>query len=177
VRDLQVATGVPLAKLAKIENERATLRHAELITLSATLNIPAAFLLNPDAGVDNRAVGRRAITVAGSGPKFVKDGQMFEVLCGDMSEKANLLWRESITDKAPGTVNSYLSHPGEKFVFILKGPVAPHTKIYEPLILKSGDSVLFNGPNVLLSWGIYALPTCSAGGSWASLSTRTFATI
>jgi transcriptional regulator with XRE-family HTH domain len=144
LRDLQVATGISLAKLSKVENEKATLRHPEIITLSETLNIPAAFLLNPGGRVDDRPVARRAITVAGSGPKFVKDGKMYEVLCGDMSEKANLFWRVLITEKAPGTLNSYLAHPGEEFVFVLKGTVALHTKVYEPLILKTGDSVLFD---------------------------------
>ncbi|MGQ7932577.1 cupin domain-containing protein [Paraburkholderia sp. D1E] len=61
-----------------------------------------------------------------------------------MSDKANLFWRVLITEKVPATVNSYLSHPGEEFVFVLKGPVALYTQVYEPLILQTGDSVLFD---------------------------------
>ncbi|MGQ7932327.1 helix-turn-helix domain-containing protein [Paraburkholderia sp. D1E] len=144
LRDLESATGISLSKLSKVENEKATLRHPEVISLSEVLNIPAAFLLNADDRQDTRPLGRRAITPAGTGPTFSKDGKLFEVLCGDMSEKANLFWRVLVTEKAPGTASSYLSHPGEEFIFVLKGPVALHTNLYEPLVLQTGDCILFD---------------------------------
>ena len=143
LREVQSLTGISLAKLSKVENDKATLRHPEIISLSEAMDVPATFLLSKSK-LETKNLGRRSITRAGAAPGFTKAGRTYEVLCGDISNNENLFWKVTITEKAPGTEEAYLSHPGEEFVYVLKGTVAIYTSIYEPLILEEGDSVLFD---------------------------------
>lgn len=145
LRDLEKATGLSLAKLSKIENDKATLRHPELFAVSEVLAIPAAALLGAlDGSVGELPTGRRAITRAGEGRAFERQGRTYRVLCGDVSQSDNLFWQVTVTEKAPGTPASFLSHPGEEFVYVLSGHVEIHTTLYEPVVLHAGDSMLFD---------------------------------
>ncbi|MCX5465398.1 helix-turn-helix domain-containing protein [Alcaligenes parafaecalis] len=146
LRDLEKATGVSLAKLSKIENDKATLRHPELFAVSEALAIPAVALLGALNGSEQTATltGRRAITRANEGRAFERSGRSYRVLCGDMSQPDNLFWQVTITEKAPGTPASFLAHPGEEFIYVLKGQVELHSALYEPVILGPGDSMLFD---------------------------------
>ena len=147
LRDLSKKSAISISKLSKVENGIATLRHPELIKLAEVLTIPAAVLLS-DPPANQKLSGRRAVTLAESGPKFTRSDRDYEVLCGEMSGDASLFWRVIVREKAPGNEVSYLSHPGEEFVFVLKGKVAVHTNSYAPLVLSTGDSLLFDAQSL-----------------------------
>jgi len=143
LRDLSARAGISIAKLSKVENGLATLRHPELIVLAEALAVPATSLLSPPA--DPASAGaRRAVTRADGGRKFEHSQRTYEMLCGELSGQSNLFWRVTVRDKPPGGADAFVSHPGEEFVHVLKGKVALHTDAYEPLVLAAGDSVLFD---------------------------------
>ncbi|WP_394541090.1 cupin domain-containing protein [Lysobacter enzymogenes] len=143
LRDLSARAGISIAKLSKVENGLATLRHPELIVLAEALAVPATTLLSPPA--DPAGTGaRRAVTRADGGRKFEHSHRTYEMLCGELSGQSNLFWRVTVRDKPPGGADAFVSHPGEEFVHVLKGKVALHTEAYEPLVLAAGDSVLFD---------------------------------
>lgn len=143
LRDLSARAGISIAKLSKVENGLATLRHPELLTLAEALAVPATVLLAPPAPVSG-AGARRAVTRADGGRKFEHSHRTYEMLCSELSGQSNLFWRVTVRDKPPGGADAFVSHPGEEFVHVLKGKVALHTDAYEPLVLAAGDSVLFD---------------------------------
>lgn len=143
LRAMEEMTGISASKLSKVENGKSTLTHPDLIAASECLNVPVTALLTETT----RALvpsGRRAITRADTGPKFEKVKKIYQVLCGEMSQKDNYFWRVVIRDIAPGTEASYTSHPGEEFILVLKGTLELHTALYEPVTLREGDSILFD---------------------------------
>jgi transcriptional regulator with XRE-family HTH domain len=143
LRAIEKLTGISAAKLSKVENGIATLRYPELIGISECLKIPVTALMS-DESKDSRPSGRRAITKVGMGHKFEKTNKVYEVLCGDMTHYENHYWRVVIRDVAPGSADSYSSHPGEEFIFVLKGVLHLYTELYKPLELKAGESIVFD---------------------------------
>jgi transcriptional regulator with XRE-family HTH domain len=143
LRDLAKRAGISISKLSKVENSISTLRHPELIKVAEALTIPAASLLDTQ-GLHDRQAGCRLLTPADGGPKFDRGGRQYEVLCGGMSGKSPLYWRVTIREKVPGTDISFVSHPGQEFVYVLNGKVVLCTDSYSPLELSAGDSILFD---------------------------------
>jgi transcriptional regulator with XRE-family HTH domain len=147
LRAMEKRTGISAAKLSKVENDKATLKYPELIAISETLNIPVATLMSSELRGEARGAkpsGRRSITRAGSAHKFEKANKVYHVLCGEMTHYDNHYWRVVVRDTAPGTPQSFTKHPGEEFIMVLKGTLELHTELYEPLILETGDSILFD---------------------------------
>jgi quercetin dioxygenase-like cupin family protein len=143
LRALEKKTGISAAKLSKVENGKATLKHPELIEVSECLGVPVTTLISGESH-GARPKGRRAITLAPGGHRFERLNKVYNVLCGEMTHKDNHYWRVTIRDVAPGTSQSYSSHPGEEFIYVLKGNLELRTELYEPLILEVGDSILFD---------------------------------
>lgn len=143
LRELSARAGISIAKLSKVENGLATLRHPELLTLAEALAVPATTLLTPPAPA-SAGGARRTVTRADGGRKIDHSNRTYEMLCSEISGQSNLFWRVTVRDKAPGDADAFVAHPGEEFVYVLKGKVALHTDAYEPLVLAVGDSVLFD---------------------------------
>lgn len=141
LRELSARAGISIAKLSKVENGLATLRHPELLTLAEALAVPATTLLTAPAPAGG---ARRTVTRADGGRKIDHSNRTYEMLCSEISGQSNLFWRVTVRDKAPGDADAFVAHPGEEFVYVLKGKVALHTDAYEPLVLAVGDSVLFD---------------------------------
>lgn len=141
LRELSARAGISIAKLSKVENGLATLRHPELLTLAEALAVPATTLLTAPAPGGG---ARRTVTRADGGRKVDHSNRTYEMLCSEISGQSNLFWRVTVRDKAPGDADAFVAHPGEEFVYVLKGKVALHTDAYEPLVLAAGDSVLFD---------------------------------
>ncbi|WP_245615719.1 cupin domain-containing protein [Paenirhodobacter enshiensis] len=66
------------------------------------------------------------------------------MLCSDFKEKQNLFWRMTV---APGAVEDnggMRQHPGQEFIHVLSGRLELHSAYYDPLVLETGDSILFD---------------------------------
>lgn len=143
LRAMEKQTKISAAKLSKVENGKATLKYAELLAVSECLNIPIVALMSGELSAF-RPSGCRSITRAGGEHRFAKANKVYHVLCGAVTRCDNRYWRVVVRDIAPGSAQSYASHPGEEFIYVLKGTLELRTELYEPLILKTGEAVLFD---------------------------------
>jgi mannose-6-phosphate isomerase-like protein (cupin superfamily) len=124
-----------------LENGKAKLSVETAMVLANVLQVPVAALLAKPA---DESRSRRSISRAGTGLRHVQPGMEFEVLCSDLKEKRNVFWRVILTAKSFEDAGGWRQHPGEEFLFILSGTLELHTKHYETVQLKPGDSILFD---------------------------------
>jgi transcriptional regulator with XRE-family HTH domain len=139
--ELSRSCGLSVSQLSKIENGKARLTFDIALTLSGVLRVPVtAFLSSPAQA----PIARRSITRAGGGIVHDTPGLRFEVLCSDFKEKRNVFWRVVIGARSVKECGGWRSHPGEEFLHVLEGTLNLHTEHYEPVLLVSGDSILFD---------------------------------
>ncbi|WP_119390256.1 helix-turn-helix domain-containing protein [Taklimakanibacter lacteus] len=141
LEELSAACGLSVSQLSKIENGKARLTFDIALTLSGLLKVPVTAFLSSS---DKTPIARRSITQAGGGIVHQTPGMRFEVLCSDFREKRNVFWRVVISARTVEDSGGWRSHPGEEFLHVLEGTLNLHTEHYEPTVLATGDSILFD---------------------------------
>jgi transcriptional regulator with XRE-family HTH domain len=140
--DVSKRTGISLSTLSKIENGHTKLRFEQLILISERLAVPAtAFLADQKRELPP---GRHAVGRSENLDEHSVAGIKFEVLCGDLKQKRNIFWKVTVPTATLSEFGPLHSHPGEEFVYVLDGTLELHTDLYEPFILKKGDSFQFD---------------------------------
>ena len=141
LKDVSDASGLSVSQLSKLENGKARITIDTAVQISAILKVPATQLLGvPEA----RAQGRRSVTRAGHGVRHPVNGMEFEVLGNDFKDKRNLNWRVTITARNFEESGGWRKHGGEEFLYVISGELSLLTQLYDPLILRAGDSVVFD---------------------------------
>ena len=145
-RDLTLAqvrelTGISISTLSKLEKGQTSLNFDSMMQLIEGLNVPLSSLVGPKVPQHS---GRRAITRNDQGRFFETPQLRFEVLCGDLSRKHNVFWKVTVKARSVDEYAELSSHPGEEFIYVLKGKLKLHTEIYEPVVLGAGDSIFFD---------------------------------
>jgi transcriptional regulator with XRE-family HTH domain len=135
------ASGLSVSQLSKLENGKARITIDTAIQISAILKVPATQLLGAP---EKRPQGRRSVTRAGHGVRHPVDGMEFEVLGNDFKDKRNLNWRVTVTARSLEESGGWRKHGGEEFLHVISGELALLTQLYDPLILRVGDSVVFD---------------------------------
>lgn len=142
LKDLSDRSGLSVSQLSKLENGKARLTVDLALRIAGVLHVPvASFLTNPR----HSAQARRSVTRAGTGVRHEGAGMIFEVLCNDFRDKQNIFWRVTVQARSFEENGGWRSHSGEEFIHVLSGTLQLHTGHYDPVILKSGDSILFDG--------------------------------
>ena len=134
-------SGVSISTLSRLENDRTSLNFNNVLQLIEGLNIPLSSLIGPR---ETGANGRRSMTRAGSGRFFETPQLVFEVLCDDLTHKRNVFWRVQVKARALADYEDYKRHPGEEFIFVLKGTLILCSELYEDVTLRQGDSLFFD---------------------------------
>ncbi|MCG8358559.1 MAG: XRE family transcriptional regulator [Kiloniellales bacterium] len=145
-RDLTLAevserSGVSISTLSRLENDRTSLNFNNVLQLIEGLNIPLSSLIGPR---EDSYSGRRSITRSGGGRFFETPQLVFEVLCGDLTQKRNVFWRVQVKARSLDDYDDYKRHPGEEFISVVKGTLILCTELYEDTTLKQGDSIFFD---------------------------------
>jgi len=142
LQDLSTRSGLSVSQLSKLETGKARLTVDTALVIAGVLQAPVAALLSVPKSSPR---ARRSITRAGSGIIHQGDGMRFEVLCSDFRDKANVFWRVTLSAQSFEENGGWRSHSGEEFVHVLGGTLELHTIDYDPVILGTGDSILFDG--------------------------------
>src|SRR5690606_34012155 len=102
-----------------------------------------------------RPVARRSVTRKGQGIRHTTAGMNLEVLCAEFKEKHQLFWKVKITASSFEESGGWRQHPGQEFLYVLSGTLELHSQYYDPIVLKSGDSILFDAdqPHAYVSSG------------------------
>lgn len=141
LRQLAETLGISHSQLSKIESGKAKLTVETALKIAGVLQVPASIFLAQPAP---QATARRVITRHHSGGMHETPGMSFEVLCPGFKEKHNMFWRVTISATTLEANGGWRQHPGQEFIYVLSGDLELHSSYYEPLVLKQGDSILFD---------------------------------
>jgi transcriptional regulator with XRE-family HTH domain len=146
-------TGVGVSTLSKVENQLNGASFDTLLKLSKGLGMNFEELLNPER--KNVVSGRRVVTRDGEGEKFATAQYGYEVHATDLAQKKMIPLVMTVRARSIEEFESFSSHAGEEYIYVIQGVVEMHTEIYAPLRLAVGDSIYFDSstPHALISVG------------------------
>lgn len=133
-------TGISVGTLSKVENGLTNLNFTSVNKLAEGLHLPVTDLTNPQPQV----TGRRAITTGGNGLAFHSSDVEYEILCSDVSNQQQCFMKAMVKSRTLKPQADWHSHAGQEFIYVLSGQLELHTELYDPTILKEGDSILFD---------------------------------
>jgi transcriptional regulator with XRE-family HTH domain len=139
--DLTDKTGISKSTLSKLENGQTNLSLTNLIKLSEGLQIPITTLTNPSLP---RTGARRSMTVLAGGNKIESRDGLYEILCNDLAGQDQIFMRVNLTNRSMSPTGGFHSHPGQEFILVLEGTLVLCTEAYEPSVLETGDSIMFD---------------------------------
>ena len=151
--DVSARTGLAVSTLSKVENNKNSLTYNNLAKLSEGLEIDLAELLSPrSSGVVS---GHSTLTVRGDGKRHETVNYRHEYLCVDLAGRKMVPIRSLIKARSVDEFGSFISHPGEEFLFVTEGVVDVHLEASGEVRLRAGDSFYFdsNVPHALISVG------------------------
>ncbi len=145
---ISAAAGIPQSTLSKVENGQMSLNFEKLLRLARALDIGVErlFVSEEDEASRRPATGRRALDPWAEA-KLTVDHYVFRFLCTELKNRRMVPMYYEVGDRAeaedpdrPGHVRM-MNVIGERFTFVLEGPVEFHSEHYEPSILQTGDSI------------------------------------
>ena len=133
-------TGISVATLSKLENGRTHLNFTSVNKLAEGLGLTVTDLTNPKTST----TGLRSVTVGGQGTIFRTPDIDYEVLCSDVANQNQGYLKAVVKAREFDPQLPWHRHQGQEFLYVLSGRLELHTELYEPLLLKAGDSILFD---------------------------------
>jgi transcriptional regulator with XRE-family HTH domain len=136
---------LPLSTLSKVETGQMSLTFERLLRLANGLGIDVGEIIASSRQAEEPAVtARRCITRAGGGRRISTPTYGYEYLCTDLIAKQ--MTPIVITLKARSRLDfgNLSSHPGEEFLYVLRGTLEFYSEFYETLTLTEGDSLYFD---------------------------------
>lgn len=153
IKALRLASGQSLAQLAaimsmseatlsRIENGLSDITAKNLYALATALNVKIGEFFTYESSA--APVGLRSITRAGHGLPFRSGTFRSELLAPDLSSKKMNPFVNTSTARTIQQAGGLNAHAGEEFLLVLEGILVLHTEHYQPLTLRTGDSIYFD---------------------------------
>jgi len=136
-------TGVSTSALSKIERNDLSPTLTTLQRIANGLQVELSALLGEEPG-HVPATGRRSITRAGQGDDLNNATCNNTLLCADLKDKCFTPIRTVVKARAPEDYETWGVSDGEVFLTVLKGELVVHSRLYEPLVLRPGDSMYYD---------------------------------
>ncbi len=133
-------TGISVGTLSKVENGKTELNFTSVNKLAEGLHLPVTDLTSSQPVV----TGRRAITMGGDGVVFEAPDVNYEILCSDVANQQQCFMKALVKSRQFPEGAQWHRHPGQEFVYVLRGELELHSEFYDPTLLKEGDSILFD---------------------------------
>ena len=133
-------TGISVGTLSKLENGKTQLNFSSVNKLAEGLGLRVTDLTNPAT----KAAGLRSVTAGGEGALFRTPDMDYEVLCSDVTNHHQGYLKGVVKARNIDPDLPWHRHQGQEFLHVLSGQLELHTELYEPLLLKAGDSILFD---------------------------------
>lgn len=139
--ELSRRSGFSIPTLSKVENDRLSLSYDKLIRLSEGLGIDIGELFAPVEADASRVTGRRSVNRTGHGELVSTRNYDYRYLSTDVSRKK---FNPILTDVHARSIDEFgelVRHSGDEFIFVIEGEIEVHTGLYEPVILREGESI------------------------------------
>lgn len=141
LKEMAEHTGIPFSTLAKVETDRLNLNYDKIRQICDRLNIGMAELFAEETQEKPVANSRRSIgtidgAVAVSTPMYD-----YFYLAPDLRQKDMIPIFSKLKARNMQEFGEFLRHPGEEFIFVVKGAIDVHTEFYDVSTLREGESV------------------------------------
>lgn len=142
LREMSERTGIPLSTLSKVEHDRLTLTYDKLLQLSQNLGISISDLFSEATPASARPVtGRRSIGTLSRAVRVETPNYDYYYLCTELRKKRMVPILTKVRARTLEEFGDLVVHAGEEFVYVLDGVVEVHTEFYDPVILRTGESI------------------------------------
>lgn len=142
LKEMSERTGIPLSTLSKVEHDRLTLTYDKLMQLSQNLSIPISDLFSegsPDSA--QPITGRRSVGTLARAVRVETPNYDYYYLCTELRKKRMVPVFTKVRAKTLEEFGNLVVHAGEEFIYVLDGTVEVHTEFYDPVILRTGESI------------------------------------
>ncbi|MBC6439247.1 MAG: helix-turn-helix transcriptional regulator [Rhodospirillales bacterium] len=141
--DAAVRIGLSRSSLYKIEKGKMSPTFDTMKKLADGFDLDIQRLLGATGG--HRAAGRRSVTRRGDNPPCKTDHYDYRPLAEDLAHKAMLPFELVVRARSLDDFADWDRHDTEEFCHVLSGTMALYTECYEPVTLKAGDSIYYDG--------------------------------
>lgn len=142
LKDLSDRTGLAVSTISKMERGEISLTYDRFMRLAQGLGMDVGELFDADAEGFTR--GSVSVTRAGEAPMHRSDTYHYEMIAGDLAGKHMVPMIGHVKANSFTAFEDFISHPGEEFIYILKGEVTVHLKDRDPVVLYPGDTIYFD---------------------------------
>ena len=144
LKEMSERTEIPVSTLSKVEHDRLTLTYDKLLQVSEGLSIPLSELFGDLAGgvgTDNTVTARRSIGLLPDAVRVNTKNYDYYYMCPELRQKRMIPVVTRIRARSLAEFGELVQHSGEEYIYVLEGTIAVHTSYYDPVILKSGESI------------------------------------
>jgi transcriptional regulator with XRE-family HTH domain len=142
--DLAQKAGFARSTLSKIENGLLSPTFEILLKLAHGFDMPISDLLRPEEDRPAMA-GRMVVTRDTEHPPLDYDNNRLFPLAPQLKGRAFQTCIVEFTSDTLEDFGPWNSHATEDMLFVLSGRMMFHSEGYQPILLKKGDSVHFDG--------------------------------
>jgi transcriptional regulator with XRE-family HTH domain len=142
LKEMSDRSGIPISTLSKVEHDRLTLTYDKLLQLSQRLNIRMSELFaETDPATETQVTARRSIGEMDQAIRVTTPNYDYYYLCTELRRKRMIPLITRIRAKSAEEFGEPVSHPGEEFVYVVRGSIVVHTEFYDPVTLAEGESI------------------------------------
>ena len=142
LKEMSAKTGIPLSTLSKVEHDRLTLTYDKLQQLGRKLGLRMSELFAEDIEASPQAVtARRSLGDIDQAVRVETQNYDYFYLCTELRRKRMIPVITRIRAKSVEQFGDLVSHPGEEYVYVLKGKIIVNTEFYDSMVLTEGQSI------------------------------------
>lgn len=142
LKQMSAHSGIPLSTLSKVEHDRLTLTYDKLYQVSQRLRIPISELFaETGQDVPPTVTARRSLGDIDQALHVETPNYDYYFLCTELRRKRMIPVITKIRAKTPDEFGELVHHPGEEFIYVLRGTIVVNTEFYDPVVLGPGQSI------------------------------------
>ena len=141
LKQMSVKSGIPVSTLSKVEHDRLTLTYDKLFLLSQRLGMRMSDLFAEPSESGPTVTARRSVSDMDHAIRVETPNYDYYYLCTELRRKRMIPVITKIRAKTSEEFGELVHHPGEEFVYVLRGTVLVTTEFYDPVTLTEGQSI------------------------------------
>lgn len=142
LKQMSQNSGIPLSTLSKVEHDRLSLTYDKLHQVSQRLGIAISELF-AETGQDSppAVTARRSLGDIDQALHVETPNYDYYFLCTELRRKRMIPVITKIRAQTPQEFGELVHHPGEEFIYVLRGRVVVNTEFYDPVVIGEGQSI------------------------------------
>ena len=141
LKEMSANSGIPVSTLSKIEHDRLTLTYDKLQQLAQRLGLRMSELFAEEDAAAQPVTARRSIGKIEHSVRVETANYDYYYLCTELRKKRMIPVVAKIRATSVEQFGALVEHPGEEYIYVLKGRIKVVTEFYDPVVLDQGESI------------------------------------